>query len=318
MKLLLAESARCSEAAVELLSQRLVVQRADLNREGLLAAAPSADLLWVRLRNRIDAEVMDAAPRLHTIITATTGLNHIDLEEAERRKIAVLSLRGEVDFLKEIRATAELTLGLVLSLTRRLPAAIAHAREGRWQRDLFQGNDLFGKTAGIVGYGRLGRIVGDYLAALGMRVLATSPGLTAEEAAPCVEVVSLDELLKQSDLVTLHVNLCPANERFFDAACFARMKAGAWLINTSRGELIDEQALCEALASGHLRGAAVDVLSSEDSCGMLDHPLIQYARRAENLLITPHIGGNTVEAVERTELFLARKLIDRLAANRLI
>lgn len=310
MKLLVAESHRFSPAAAELLSRSFDVTLADLDRPSLLSSVAAAEILWVRLRNRIDADVMQAAPRLRAIVSATTGLNHIDLEEAERRNIRVLSLRGETDFLKEIRSTAELTLGLLLSLTRRLPAAIDHARQGQWLRDSFQGNDLYGKTAGVIGYGRLGRIVADYLAALGMTVLASSPGLTAAEAPPHVRVVSRDQLLSQADVVTLHVNLCLQNERFFDADCFARMKPGAWLVNTSRGELIDEQAFLEALASGRLRGAAVDVLSHEDPSGMDHHPLVQYARQRDNLLITPHIGGATEESFARTELFLARKLVD--------
>lgn len=315
MKLLLTEAAHSSQAPFDLLSKRILVERADLNREELLAQAPSADVLWVKLRNRIDREVIGASPRLSTIVTATTGLNHIDLEAAADRRINVLSLRGEVDFLKEIRATAELTIGLILSLTRRIPAAAAHAREGRWQREAFQGNDLYGKTAGIVGYGRLGRIVGDYLAAFGMKVLATSPGLKQSQASPQVRVVSRDALLDKADLVSLHVNLCRENERFFDESCFARMKPGAWFINTSRGELIDEAALRRALATRQLRGAAVDVLAGEDSRGMADHLLVKYAQANDNLLITPHIGGNTIEAVERTEMFLARKLYARLPAK---
>ena len=115
--------------------------------------------LWVRLRNRIDREVFDAAPRVRFVITNTTGLNHIDQEEADRRGVRVISLRGESEFLKDVRATAEHTVGLLLALMRRIPAARDHVRRGGWNRDLFRGNELYGKTAGIVGYGRLGRLV---------------------------------------------------------------------------------------------------------------------------------------------------------------
>jgi D-3-phosphoglycerate dehydrogenase len=271
-------------------------------------------VLWIRLRHRIDRELLDAAPRLKIIVSPTTGLNHIDLSEAERRGIQVISLRGEHEFLRDVRATAELTVGLILAIVRHIPAAADHARAGGWDRDQFKGHELCGRTLGLVGYGRLGRIVGRYMQAFDMRVVAADPSVTAAELEPGIELLPLDELLKQSDVVSLHANLDDRTAGFFGRREFGAMKPGAWFVNTARGELIDEAALVEAIESGQVAAAAVDVVSNERATGMAGHPLIEFARRDPRLLITPHIGGCTVESLAKTEAFLAEKLIQALSS----
>jgi len=307
-RILVAESDRFSARAAAILRDIGELRMADLDRANLVQSAAWANVLWVRLRNRIDAEIMAAAPDLRVIVSATTGLNHIDLAEAERRRIRVLSLRGEADFLKEVRATAEHTIGLMLALLRHLPGACSHVLEGGWNRDRFWGGELNEKTAGVIGYGRLGRIVARYLQAFGARVLAADPAVPAHEIEPGVVLSPLVDLLREADLVTLHVNLNGKTRGFFGRDQFAAMKRGAWFINTARGELVDDAALLDALSAGRLRGAAVDVLGDERSDGMGHHRLVAYARERDNLIITPHIGGCTVESVEKTELFLAEKL----------
>lgn len=307
--ILVTESSNFSQPAANRLQEAGRVIWADLDRPGLLSVVTQATVLWVRLRHRIDREVFAAAPRLRAIATPTTGLNHIDVSEAERLGIPILSLRGETAFLDQVYATGEHTLALILALVRHVPASSHHVTEGGWNRDSFRGRELHGKTAGIVGYGRLGRMVAGYLRALGMKILAADPNLSSRSADPAVQIVSLEELLAQSDLVTLHVGLTEQTRGFFGRAEFARMKRGSWFINTSRGELVDEAALLEGLRDGGIGGAALDVLSSERSSGMSDHPLVAYARAASNLLITPHIGGCTTESMENTENFLAEKLI---------
>jgi len=308
INILISEPVGFPHEAAKCLSQVGELVFSDCNRPGLLSAAKQSQVLWVRLRHKIDAEVMAAAPLLQIIVTPTTGLNHIDVDEAESRGIRVLSLRDSPEFLREIRATAEHTLSLMLTLLRHIPAALDHVLTGGWERDLFQGNELYGKIVGIVGYGRLGRIVGRYLQAFDCRVLANDPNVKAHGVEPGVTMVSLSELLGSADLVTLHVNLDKKTRAFFGPPQFAKMKRGAWFINTSRGELINENALLKALQSGHLRGAALDVLCNEHSGNLHEHPVIVYAREHENLIITPHIGGCTVESMEKTEVFLAKKL----------
>jgi D-3-phosphoglycerate dehydrogenase len=315
VKILVAESNGFSAPALQSLRNVAEVVEADLDREGLLAAIADAEVLWVRLRNRIDAPVFDAGTRLQYVVTPTTGLNHIDLKEAERRGIQVVSLKGETAFLKDVRATAELTIALLLALLRQLPGAVANTQDGHWNRDAFQGRELYGKTVGVVGYGRLGQIVARYLQAFDMRVLVNDPDIDPEELAAGLTKVPLAKLLAQADIVTLHVNLCDDTYGFFGREQFLAMQPGSWFINTSRGELIDEAALLDALQSRRLAGAALDVLCQEDASGMRGHPLVEFAKADPRLIITPHIGGCTRESMEKTERFLASRLTALLAAK---
>ena len=306
--ILVTEPRGFSQGAAEMLRRLGKVVFAEYDRAALLRAVAEADVLWVRLAHPIDAEVMDAAPNLRVIATPTTGLNHIDLEEARRRGIRVLSLKAEKEFLTDIRATAEHAVGLMVSLLRHLAAAVEHVARGGWDRDRFRGRELYGKTAGIVGYGRLGKIVARYLRAFDVRILAADPNEDSASVEPGVRLVPLGELLRESDIVTLHVNLSAKTRGLFGREQFAAMKPRAWFINTARGELVDEAALLDALRSGHLAGAALDVLCQESAGGMGNHALVAYAREHDNLLITPHLGGCTEESMEKTELFLAGKL----------
>lgn len=307
-KLLIAESHEFSPVAVGILANRFEVRLADLDRAGLLREAADAEYLWVRLRNMIDGEIMEAAPKLRAIITNTTGLNHIDLEEAERRRVSVISLKGESEFLKQIRATAEHTIGLTLALLRRIPAAHRHAADSHWDRSLFKGHEIHEKTVGIVGYGRLGKIVAGLFHAFGAQVIVNSreyePG-TQIDAFPVVELI---QLLKQSDIVSLHVNYERANDSMIGRSELSLMKPGAMLINTARGELIDEGALVDALESGSIGGAAIDVIRDEQTNGGAARRLAALAKNSGRLVLTPHIGGNTHESLAKTEIFLAEKL----------
>jgi D-3-phosphoglycerate dehydrogenase / 2-oxoglutarate reductase len=312
LKLLIAESTGFSPVALARLREVAQVAERDLSRQQLLAALPDVDILWVRLRNRIDEEMLSAAPRLKWLVTNTTGVAHIDLEAAARRNVRVLTLRDESTFLSTIRATAELTIGLLLSLTRCLPAAMHHTKDGGWDRYPFKGQDLYGRTAGIVGYGRLGRIVGGYLAALGMRVTAATKQRDVIPE-PGVTLLDLDELLPEADVVSLHVNLDATTRGMFGDAQFQQMKRGAWLVNTARGELLDESALIRALDERRIAGAALDVVAHPYDGPRPASALLEYASQHDNLLLTPHIGGYTHESLARTEDFLAEKLATLLA-----
>jgi D-3-phosphoglycerate dehydrogenase / 2-oxoglutarate reductase len=314
-RILIAEREGFPHAAAELLRQAGTVILEDLDRAGLERAVGEADVLWVRLRHSIDRPLLDRACRLKVVVTPTTGLNHIDTRELARRGIELLSLRGEVEFLKDVRATAEHTLGLMLALLRNVPAAVSDVNDRHWRRDRFQGTELYGKTVGVVGYGRLGRIVSRYLKAFDARVIAADPKLHHGCDDGIVQAAPLSQLLAEADIVTLHADLREDTRGFFTAAHFESMKPGSFFINTARGELIDERALIAELEAGRIRGAALDVVCCEDSDGMPGHPLIEYARRHANLLITPHVGGCTVESKEKTELYLAGKLCGWLATG---
>jgi len=312
LRILIAESTGFPLEAYNLLRHDAEVVLADLDRRELEVQVREADVLWVRLRHKVDQELLRLAPRLAVVACPATGVNHIDTGALERRGIQLLCLRGEVEFLRDVRGTAEHTIGLMLALLRRVPAAFEHVLEGGWNRDLFQGAELFGKTVGIVGYGRLGRIVARYLAAFEAKVLACDPAVRAGDVEAGVTLAAFDTLLRESEIVSLHVNLTPGTQGFFGARQFELMPKGSILINTARGELVDESALQDALFGGRLAGAALDVLSNERSAGMGGHPLVEYARRHPNLIITPHLAGCTAESMGKTEMFLAHKLMKHL------
>ncbi len=291
-----------------------------LSRAELLSEVALANVLVVRLAHVIDKEVIDSAPQLKIIASPTTGLNHIDVAYAQSKGIAVISLQGETAFLKTVHATAELTLALMLSLVRKLPWNMMNVvRQRRWDRDSFKGFELEGKTLGIIGCGRLGSIVGGYGKAFGMRVIARDPNIQ-EITHAGFESVSLEELLAHSDIVSLHAPLNDSTKGMVSVHEFLTMKQGAWFINTARGELVNETALLNALTSGHLGGAALDVLADELAWGASKQifgngssaALLDYAATHHNLIITSHIGGATFESMAKTENFIAEKVTNAL------
>jgi D-3-phosphoglycerate dehydrogenase len=310
MRILLSESESYNADALAILSSIGDLECAELHdRSSLMSAVREVDVLVVRLRHRIDAELIAAAPRLRVIVSPTTGLDHIDLDAAASRQIAVLSLKDEKAFLDGITATAELTWALILELARRVGSAHREVLRGRWNRDAWRGNGLKGRVLGLLGYGRLGRIVGEYGRAFRMHVIANDPNVT--DYADHVRAVTLDELLTDADVLSVHAHLDGTTVGLVGARQIDRMKRGAWLINTARGKIVDETALLDALQSGRLGAAALDVLSGETSGqrGWLEaNPLLVYARAHDNLILTPHIGGATVDAMAETEIFMARKL----------
>lgn len=305
--ILVSESAGFSNAVAEQLRGLGHLRMADLDRDGLLEAIPAADVLWVRLRHRIDGEILSAAPRLRAIVSPTTGVDHIDVAEAESRTVQVLTLRDRTHELRDVRATAEHTIGLMLALLRHVPSAAEHVRAGGWDRDLFWGRELYRKTVGVVGYGRLGRLVARYLATFDAQVLVSDrPGGAQPELEPGIEPCSFDELLRRSDMVTVHATLDDSTRGVIGTRELALMPPGSWLVNTARGALVDEEALLAALDEGHLAGAALDVLTDEHDGG--SGALVEYAAKNDSLLITPHIGGATIESREKTERLMADRL----------
>lgn len=289
------------------------LQESNFSRSELLRSLANIDVLIVRLGHRIDAELLSQSPSLKAIVTATTGLNHIDLVAAARQGVEILSLKGETEFLRRIPATAELTWGLAINLARHIPSALLDVRSDAWRRDRFVGCDLRGRSIGIIGFGRIGRMIADYAITFGMTVLAYDPSIDSSiEPNPAIKFCKFDQVLAASDFITVHVPYCVETQGLIGSREFSTMKAGAYFINTSRGEVVNEAALLVALSTRHLAGAALDVLANESmltSLGMAAHPLISYARSHENLLITPHIGGASKDSMRMTEVFMAKKLI---------
>lgn len=308
LRILNLEPAGYSSEARAILTGLGELVEASLSRRELLAALPEYDVLITRLQQDIDKEVIDAGRQLRAIVSATTGLDHIDVAHARSRGIAVLSLQGERALLEGISSTAEHTWALLLALVRRIPAAFASVRDGRWDRDAFRGRTLAGRRLRLVGLGRTGRMVARYGKAFGLSVVAHDPD-TGDWPADIERRDSLAELLADADVLSLHLPLTAQTRSCIGAEELAWLPAGAMLINTSRGELLDEAALVQALESGRLAGAAVDVIAHERSPELrMSSPLLAYAHMRDNLIITPHLGGATVEAMAETEVFMARKL----------
>lgn len=282
-----------------------------LSRSELISNIPKYHILFVRLGQKIDKEVINHGISLKVIASATTGLNHIDFEYAESKGVKIISLREERQFLNNIYATPEHTWALLLSLIRKIPQAFHHVLSDGWNRDLFRGTELAGKNIGIIGYGRIGKKIAVYANTFGMKVYVND--IDQSELNEDIISIPLDKLLEISDVITIHVPLNKSTKLLLDRDKIGKIKKGAIVLNTSRGEILDESALLDALKSGAISGACLDVLTGEsrlDKNWMVSDSLISYAKRNENLLITPHLGGNTYESMEKTEYFIAGKIKD--------
>ena len=274
------------------------------------------EVLIVRLKYLLNREFLSDAPKLKIISTATTGLDHIDLDCASERNITVLSLRGETAFLRTVTATAEHTWGLLLALLRHIPEAHQAVIAGDWDRTRFFGRELQGRTLAIVGLGRIGQMVARYGLAFRMNVMAYDP-FQKEWVDGVMRAASLEELLPDADVLSVHVPLSKETTHLVGRKEFGALKQGAVILNTSRGAILDEAALIDSLESGQLGGAALDVIHDEYSSeNNLRERLLKYARTHENLLITPHLGGATHDSLEKVEIFMAEKLVRHLQSTR--
>jgi phosphoglycerate dehydrogenase-like enzyme len=258
------------------------------------AALRDADgLLDASMKVKLTPEMLAAAAKLKVISCATTGSDHIARDGLDQRGIPVRTLKEDPDLLRNITPAAELSFALLMALARKLPAAVQHVKEGGWTREEFPGVMLRGKTLGLIGCGRIGGWMARYARAFGMHVIGYDPLL--QTFPDTIGKVTLPEVFAQGDFVSIHVHLSPETTGLVSKALIDSMKPGAFLINTSRGAIVDESALLAALESGRLGGAGLDVLEGEPET--VNHPLVRYAKTHDNLLITPHVGGFSPDAV---------------------
>jgi len=306
MKIVISEF--MDEAAVASLARQFDV-RYDAKlvdrRDDLLAGLVNADALIVRNRTQVNAALLSRAPKLRVVGRLGVGLDNIDVAGCEARGIDVIPATGA-----NALAVAEYVVCTVMVLLRGAYQSSAEVAAGKWPRSaLGEGRETAGKTLGVVGFGGIGRRVAKLAQGLGMKVLATDPAIAAD--APVwresgVAYRGLDDLLVESDAVTLHVPLAPETQHLLSAGRMARMKRGAVLINTARGGVIDEAALADALAGGHLAGAALDVFEAEPL------PAGSPLAGAPNLVLTPHIAGVTRESNARVSTLIAAKVAQAL------
>lgn len=308
VKILIAESDDFSPKVVEQLSAIAQVDLACGQVEDLKETLNNYDIFWFRLAYKIDSTVLTPQSKCKILVTPVTGIDHIDEKLCEELGIKIICLRGEQTFLKEVKATAEHTMGLMLALMRHLVPSVQSVKSGVWNRDLFRGNELYQKTLGIIGFGRLGALVTEYANVFGMRVLVYDIRNEVKSTNHNVEVVeNIEDLIRLSDIVSIHVNYNTTTHHLINERLFNLFKKDSFFINTSRGGIVDEKAFLDALKTDKIKGAAIDVLQNELGLNEIN-PLVQYARNNDNLIITPHIGGNTYESFEKTEMFVAQKL----------
>ncbi|MFD0962607.1 NAD(P)-dependent oxidoreductase [Pseudofulvibacter geojedonensis] len=274
------------------------------NHLELKKALNECDIFWFRLNHQLTRDILKDV-NCKYIICAATGLDHIDINACKEFGIQVISLKGESEFLKEVRATAEHTIGLLLTLIRKSKNAYKHTEQGNWNRYLFQGSELYKKSIGILGLGRLGKIVAEYASVFGMEVYYFD---TTEQNVPYHNCKTIEELFEKVDVLSIHLPYNEENHFIVNKSRLNLMKPNAYIVNTARGGLVNENDLIEKLNDNSLAGYATDVLYGEPNIS--EHPLIEYAKNNNNVIITPHIGGNTYESIEKTESFVVDKILD--------
>jgi D-3-phosphoglycerate dehydrogenase / 2-oxoglutarate reductase len=288
-----------AEAGVDLLRRHFDV---DVDGDSdLTQAIGGYDAIVIRSATKLTAELIDRAERLKVIGRAGVGVDNVDVAAATRRGIVVANAPEST-----VVSAAEQTIGLMVALARNIPQAHAALKQGRWERERWAGVELADKTLGLIGFGRIGRQVGRRALGLGMRVVAHDPFVADERFRELgVErVETLDEVLAAADVLSLHSPLTPETERMIDAAAIGRMKDGARLVNAARGPLVDEQALAEAIRSGKLAGAALDVFSAEPYAGEL--------LELDEVVVTPHLAASTGEAQDRAGVIVAEQVVAAL------
>jgi len=264
------------------------------------------EAVFVRLARRLGPELTVLYPNLRWIVSPTTGLDHIACQHFAAEGVEVISLRGRTDFLDRIHATAELTIALALALYRDLPAADQAVRSGHWNRYPHKGRELHGKTVLILGYGRIGRLVAPLYEAFGCKVLAHD---RLPDRVPLNMRCDFPDDLAEADVLSVHLPLDSSTQGLVDAAMLKRLPPRAVVINTSRGEVIDQNYALQALEQGSLLGAALDVLKGEPD--PVDEELRDALERlGGKLLVTPHIGGFTYESLAAVELYITQVFLN--------
>ena len=275
-----------------------------LSPEELKEILPEYDAIIVRSETKLKAEIIEAGTRLKVIGRAGIGLDNVDLPAATKKGIVVMNTPQE-----NAIAAAEHTIAMMFAVSRKIPQATASMKGGKWEKKKFMGVELYSKTLGIVGIGVIGTVVIDRARGLKMKVIAFDPYISKEAAAKKgVDLVSLDELLARSDFITVHTPMTEETRSLIDKKAFEKMKQGVIVVNCARGGIINEKDLYEAIKSGKVGGAALDVFEKEPAIG---NPLFEL----EEVICTPHLGASTGEAQENVSMAIAQQIIDYLLSG---
>ncbi len=290
MKILISDP--IAKEGVELLRKAgfVVDEKPGLPPEELIKTIPDYDAIIVRSATKVTKEVIAAGKNLKVIGRAGVGLDNVDKDAAKARNIKVVNTPAATSI-----SVAELSLGLMLSAARMLPQASISTKAGKWEKKKFHGFELYGKTLGLIGIGRIGTELAKRARAMGMRVIAVDPAVNRHDYA---EMVDLDTVLRESDYISLHIPKTPETTHILNKAAFAKMKQGVVIINCARGGVVDEDALYDAIVQGKVRVAALDVYETEPA---KEHKLFSL----EQVIATPHIGAQTEEGQYRAGVQIA-------------
>jgi len=283
-----------------------LVVKNDISADELMKEIANFDAIIVRSRTKVTRQMMDAAPKLKVIGRAGVGVDNIDIKAAKEKGITVVNAASSTT-----TAVAELTIGLIFALARQIPRADTGLKNGEWLKKDLMGVELYGKNLGIIGFGRIGSTVGQMAAAFGMRIIACCD-FNIPETIRIIggELMMMEDIIEKADFIAVHTPLTEKTRGMINKETIARMKDGVYLISTARGGIIDETALLEALNSGKVAGAALDVFENEPPTNMelIKHP---------HLIATPHIAGQTSEAQKRASVDIAREVLAALKGEKL-
>jgi D-3-phosphoglycerate dehydrogenase len=240
---------------------------------------------------------------IRLINTASTGTNHINFEDCLRLGIQVLSLTKDYDLIRNLPSTSELGFGLALSLMRKIPQSFEDVKHGNWNYEPFVGRQLLGLTAGIIGYGRLGTFMAKYCNAFGMKVLVNDPNKNVFD----YEQVTKEKLFEESDLISLHVHVKDDTKGLINDQAISLMNKNPFIVNTSRGEIVDEASIATAIVNNRISGYGTDVLTDEFSGNIKKNNLLNLSKQGYNIIITPHIGGMSLEGQEKAYFYAVEK-----------
>ena len=291
----------------KLLNYGEIIYRPDITKKELkiLLNESSINYLFTNPNKQnfiLDKEVLDNS-KLKVINTCSTGLNHIDLNYCKENNIDVWSLKEDYELINDLPSTSELAFGLMMSLLRNIPKSFHSVRDGNWDYEPYVGHQIKGKTIGVIGYGRLGKIMCDLFYGWGVKLLASDPyeRITTARGTPRLE------LLEKSDVVFLHTHVTDETRGMVDDEFLSQMKQGSYLINTARGEFVDEDAIIKSIEQGHLKGYGTDVIKDEFG-DIQNSKLVEFSMNPNNnVVITPHIGGMTIEGQTKAYLWAVEK-----------
>ena len=301
MKILITEP--ISQEGKEILKKEgfEIIERVNLLKEELKLAIKGVEGIIVRSKTKIDREIIESADKLKVVGRAGIGLDNIDLEAAKEKNIEVLNTPEA-----PIISVAELTLGLILACARNIKKATISLKEGKWEKEKLAGIEVYGKTLGIIGLGKIGKEVAKKALALGMKVIFYDPNVNYSKG---IEKTELDAIYSLADIITVHVPLIPQTYHLISEDAFSKMKDNVIFINCARGGIVDEEALYKSLVSGKVFAAGLDVFEKEPAIG---NKLLELS----NIVATPHLGSQTIEGQSRVSKEIAEKIVEALKESR--